>query len=145
MTQSNNIFSLRFDFKNHLSPVFLFVFELYKEDMFSKMLFIAFRIRYSEELEFIVLRMVSISDTFLVTSLPVKPIGKKSQNDYESLKRKISNSWHFGSFYSFQWLQHWLTEVIRSGCSYVCGWFSSRCPRSCWGDDCRTGNIERTK
>ena len=92
MTQSDNIFSLRFDFKNHLSPVFLFVFELYKEDMFSKMLFIAFRMRYSEELEFIVLRMVSISDTFLVTSLPVKPIGKKSQNDYESLKIKISNS-----------------------------------------------------
>ena len=145
MTQSDNIFSLRFDFKNHLSPVFLFVFELYKEDMFSKMLFIAFRMRYSEELEFIVLRMVSISDTFLVTSLPVKPIGKKSQNDYESLKIKISNSWHFGSFYSFQWLQHWLTEVIRSGCSYVRGWSSSRCPRSCWGDDCRTGNIERTK
>ena len=48
--------------------------ESYNEDMFRRMLLIALRIRYSDDVEFMVLRRVSISDTFLFSSFPVKHI-----------------------------------------------------------------------
>ena len=55
-------------------PVTLFMFESYNEDMLRRMLLIALRRRYSDDVEFIVLRRVSISDTFLFSSLPAKHI-----------------------------------------------------------------------
>ena len=51
--------------------------ESYNEDMFRRMLLIALRIRYSDDVEFMVLRRVSISDTFLFSSFPVKHISYK--------------------------------------------------------------------
>ena len=51
--------------------------ESYNEDMFRRMLLIALRIRYSDDVEFMVLRRVSISDTFLFSSFPVKHISKE--------------------------------------------------------------------